>query len=94
MADVECEIGIQTCVARGENSNLEAGEVQAGSRGQPGGEGAESLGSLVICWLRETCGGWESRGARRPGRALGGSGRTSRSFVGPLRGLELGEPVQ
>lgn len=62
--------------------------------GQPGGEGAESLGSLAICGLRETCGGWESRGARRPGRTLGSSGRTSRSSVGPLRGLELGERVQ
>lgn len=68
MADVECEVVVETCVARGGNSNLEAGEVQAESMGQPGGEGAESLGSLAICELQETCGGWESRGARRPGR--------------------------
>lgn len=66
MADVECEIGVETCGMR-RGQNLEAGEVQAGSRGQPGGKSAESSGSPAISGLLGTCGGWESRGARRPG---------------------------
>lgn len=65
MADVECESGVETCgMRRGRDSRSwrSAGRVS----GQPGGESTESSGSLAICGLLGTCGGWQSRGARRP----------------------------